>query len=43
MSFITDHCDLRVCVSPVFTLTLFTVLLDASLTDGQAVCVSTFI
>ena len=37
MSFTTDH--LRVRVSPVFYFTLFTVLLDASLTDGQAMWV----
>ena len=30
------------CVSPVFTSTLFTVLLDASLTDGQAMSVFLF-
>ena len=30
------------CVSPVFSFTLFTVLLDASLTDGQAMCVCLF-
>ena len=30
------------CVSPVFSFTLFTVLLDASLTDGQAVCLFLF-
>ena len=30
------------CVSPVFSFTLFTVLLDASLTDGQAMCVFLF-
>ena len=29
-------------VSPVFYFTLFTVLLDASLTDGQAMCVLLF-
>ena len=29
-------------VSPVFSLTLFTVLLDVSLTDGQAMCVFLF-
>ena len=33
---------LRVCVSPDFSLTLFTVLLNASLTDGQAMCVFLF-
>ena len=27
------------CVSPVFSFTLFTVLLDASLIDDQAMCV----
>ena len=27
------------CVSPVFSFTLFTVLHDAYLTDGQAMCV----
>ena len=30
------------CVPPVFSFTLFTVLLDASLTDGQATCVCLF-
>ena len=30
------------CVSPVSSFTLFTVLLDASLTDGQAMCVFLF-
>ena len=30
------------CVSPVFSFTLFTVLLDASLTDGKAVCLFLF-
>ena len=39
MSFITDHCG---CVFPLFSLSLFTVLLDASLTDGQAMCVFLF-
>ena len=29
-------------VSPFFSFTLFTVLLDASLTDGQAMCVFLF-
>ena len=33
------HSSLLVCVSPVFSFTLFTVLLDAYLTDGQAMCV----
>ena len=33
---------MRGCVSPVFSFTLFTVLLDASLTDGQAMCVKQF-
>ena len=32
------HWSLRVCVSPVFSYTLFTVLLDGSLTDCQATC-----
>ena len=30
------HLSLRMCVSPVFSFTLFTGLLDACLTDGQA-------
>ena len=30
------------CVSPVFSFTLFIVLVDASLTDGQAKCVFLF-
>ena len=36
------HWSLRVCVSPVFSFTFFTVLLDASLTDGKAMCVFLF-
>ena len=36
------HWSLRVRVSPFFSFTLFTVLLDASLTDGQAMCVFLF-
>ena len=36
------HSSLRVCVSPVFSFTLFTVLLDASLTDSQSMCVCIF-
>ena len=42
MSFITDHCGGGGGVSPVSSFTLFTVLLDASLTDGQAMCVKQF-
>ena len=36
MSFITDHCG---CVFPLFSLSPCTVLLNDSLTDGQARCV----
>ena len=36
MSCITDHSGR---VSPVFSSTLFTVIVDASLTDGRAMCV----
>ena len=40
MNFITDHCG---CVFPLFSLSpLFTVLLDASLTDCQAMWVLLF-